>query len=53
MSKEQHVTIYTSDGGVQQTTTTDSETARYYENLPFTSENVVRVDVTVNYEENK
>lgn len=43
----QHITVTTTDGQTVETTTSDPETARYYEDLPFNSSNVSRVDVTV------
>lgn len=40
------VTIYESDGDVIETTVTDDDTARAYEDLPFQVGRITRVDVT-------
>ncbi|WP_432069297.1 hypothetical protein [Streptomyces sp. AA1529] len=41
------ITIIDTHGMTQaETTARDNEAARYYENLPFESDNVARVDVT-------
>ncbi|MGD6757274.1 hypothetical protein [Streptomyces sp. BH105] len=40
------ITIVQSDGDVVETTVSDEETAREYEELPFQVGHVVRVDVT-------
>jgi hypothetical protein len=40
------VTIYESDGDTIETTVTDDQTAREYENLPFQVGHITRVDVT-------
>ncbi|MGW7415811.1 hypothetical protein [Streptomyces sp. NPDC054863] len=43
----QQITVTTVSGETIQTSTTDPDTARCYEDLPFTSDHVVSVDVTV------
>ncbi|MFF6781413.1 hypothetical protein [Streptomyces sp. NPDC012510] len=40
------VTIYESDGDTIETTVSDDETAREYEELPFQVGTITRVDIT-------
>jgi hypothetical protein len=43
----QHITVITTSGEITQTTTTDPEVARQYENLPFEADHIASVTVTV------
>ncbi len=43
----QHITVTTTDGQVTQTTTTDPDVARQFENLPFEADHIASVTVTV------
>ncbi|MEV5205763.1 hypothetical protein [Streptomyces sp. NPDC053720] len=42
-----HITVTTTSGETIQTATTDPDTARQFETLPFESQTVVSVDVSV------
>ncbi|WP_159394463.1 hypothetical protein [Streptomyces sp. NRRL S-495] len=46
----QHITVTAADGTVTKTSTTDPDVAREFENLPFETDHVVSVQVTVDDE---
>ena len=47
MARQQHITVTTAEGETIQVTTSDPDVAREYERLPFESDRITSVNVTV------